>query len=136
MLPDVTLRIGDRDYAVCFTARARYLFGVAAGYSLTETKLFRGSQGDGIVLSDTELAWMLYAGLEGARLRQARPERRRPWTVDEVLDDVLGDRLVVDLMPTVLDLQRAVHAAFIDPTAAPPDGEDGESGKAPPPTGA
>ena len=104
MIQEHSFKVAGRSFAVCFTARARYLFELRAGYPLHELKAFAGAA------SDVELATLLFAGLEGHRVRSKA--RKAPWDVDEVLDDVIGDLSA----PERLEIQRvcidAVGAAF------------------------
>lgn len=94
-----TIHLAGRDLPVIYTARARYLFESLTSYPLSALRVWR----DPSHPSDVELTCLLVAGLEGARLREARPARRTPWTRETVMDDLIdpstprerGDALTV-----------------------------------------
>lgn len=112
-------------YHVCYTARARYLFEQLCGYPMERLSAFRGQ------VSEVEMARLVTAGLEGHRLREKA--RKAPWTVDEVLDDVLDDLGVEERAAVFARCLEAVAAAFR--TAAEQEAAKGAEGKAPPTTG-
>ncbi len=123
-----TLTLGGTDYSVLFTARARFLFEDLAGYACTALHVFQ----DAYRPSTRELVWLLVAGLEGARLREERPERRRPWTQDvviDLLDDATPEECSGALVACVNALGSALGGVQPDATTDP-EASDG-AGKAP-----
>lgn len=121
MLGHSSFDAGGETYSVCYTARARYLFEELAGYPLQQMRSFSG------VVSDVEVARFVCAGLEGYRRREK--DRKAPWTVDEVLDDVLGD-LTADQRTEILRVcLEALSAAFR--RAGEPEDAKGDPGKVP-----
>ena len=109
MLADFTFKLAGETYTVCYTARARYLFELEASYPLQELRAFKGR------MSDAEQTRLLWAGLEGARARSK--SRKNPWTVAEVLDEVLADVDADARVKAVSVCLDAVTAAFA--TTAP-----------------
>jgi hypothetical protein len=126
VIKEYEFRAGDKTYTVCYTARARYFFERLAGYPLTELRALTRSQH-----SDVEIAQLVCAGLEGHRAREKT--RKRPWTVDEVLDEILGDLDADDRMRIVLDVCLvAVDKAFeTSKKADPAEAATREEGKPP-----
>ena len=126
MIDEVSFKAAGLELTLCFTARARYLFEQQAGYPLTSLKLLDPDTSD---VSDVEVAQAVWAGLEGHRVRSK--DRKLPWSIEEVLDDVLADLPAPDRLPVHEAIVRAVGAAFRGAVSAP-EGAAGAEGKVPP----
>lgn len=121
MLPEVEFRAADgTTYNLCFNARARYLFELSAGYPLHQLTAVRGT------VSDVELSRIVVAGLEGHRVRTKA--RKAPWTLDEVLDDVLADLSPDERLRLLAVCLDGVRIAFA--TSESPEAATGAEGKA------
>ena len=134
MLTVHTFELAGDVHEIVFNARARYLFEDISGYPTTKLKAWEDFDHP----SDREMAQLLTAGLEGARVRSARAgvrgTRRTAWTVDDVID-VIGDADRDEQMEVFTVCLRAVVAALkgVDgaDSAEATEAPDGE-GKAPP----
>lgn len=124
MLQSFEFKAGGETYTVCYTARARFLFEERAKYPLIELRSFR----PGAALSDVELAYLVLAGLEGERHRSK--SRKAAWTLDEVLDDVLGDADADERLAILSVCIDGIGAAFRRASdAAPAEAATGAEGK-------
>ena len=121
MIQDFTFEAAGKSYTVSFTARARYLFEQLAGYPLVQIAAIRGT------VSDVELPRLILAGLEGHRTRTK--SRKAAWTLDEVLDDVVGDLGPKERLDVLSVCLEAVSAAFS--AAGATEAAEGAAGKAP-----
>lgn len=120
MLAEHEVQIGGKAHAVVFNARARYLFEKLSNYPLTQARVLGG------VLGDVELAHLLTAGFEGARVRERT--RRAPWTVDEVLDGVLAEATPDERLSAFSACSLAIGEAY---KPAEPEAATSPEGKAP-----
>jgi len=121
VIQEFEFRVDGVTHTVCYTARARYLFEQLAGYPLVQLAAIRGN------VSDVELPRLILAGLEGHRTRTK--SRKAAWTLDEVLDDVVGDLGPEERLGVLSVCLEAVGAAFR--TAGAPEAAEGAAGKAP-----
>lgn len=99
-----TFGLNGSKHSVLYTARARYLFEKGTGYPLSNLRAFTGE------VSDVEQAHLVLAGLEGFRVQSG--QKRKRWTIDEVLDDVIGDANAGDRLAIVKACTEAVTDAF------------------------
>lgn len=120
MLDSTSFDAGGETYHVRYTARARYLFEQLAGYPLHGLLAVQGK------ISDVELPRLVLAGLEGHRCRSTK--RTHPWTMDDVLDRVLGDVSPAEGLAILAACTKAVNDAFS--TAAKAEAAEGAEGKA------
>jgi hypothetical protein len=121
MILSSTFKVGDSEYTVLFNARARFVYEELAGKSIRESDLWRPGN-----TTETELAWVLTAGLEGHRVRTK--SRANPWTVAEVVDQVLDDASLAERITIANECAKSVASAFDVVIEA-------DSGKAPTPEG-
>lgn len=119
-MDSVTFTAAGESYSVCYTARARYLFEQLAGYPLHKIGAASGK------ISDVELPILVLAGLEGHRCRTKA--RKAAWTLDEVLDSVLGDLGAAEGVRVLTECMAAVDLAFR--AAGKAEAAEGAEGKA------
>jgi len=79
-LLEAVIEVEGQPYVICFTSNAMFRLEQVLGQHIQviAQRLLGGDAGL------KELQTLLWAGLEGARLRQRQP--RAPWTMDEVGD--------------------------------------------------
>lgn len=119
-IPVVRFRLLGTEYKIAFTQNALYRFEEKIGVSLATW--FSGAIADGGMrfgMRETQL--LLWAGLEGARLRMPASERVRTTTktideVGELLDASLATGGVVEVLPEGNDkkLIAVIASAFVD----------------------
>ena len=121
MIQEFSFKAHGKSFTLVFTARARYLFESASRYPLTRLLAWKGE------VSDIEAAQLLWAGLEGWRVRAA--DRKHAWTIDEVLDEVLSDLSADERFEVNETVMRAINAAFQRATPATEEGAASSAGK-------
>lgn len=134
----VRCTVGGVEYELCDNRRTRYDYEVVAGRRFESSPLWRvwldedgkPYAGDEVrleYLSDIEIPHVVLAFLNGARA--VTKSRRHPWTLDEVLLNVLGPLDDGDVM-------KLLAACFESGVPDPPPGEGvpeaAEPGKAAP----
>ena len=120
MIQEFEFKLDGETFRVCYTARARFMFERLAGYPVEKLKVWDGAP------SDVEAAQVIAAGLEGDRVRNKR--RKAAWTVDEVLDDVIGSAGVAERLGALRTCIEAINAAFRG--SASPEAATSDAGKA------
>jgi hypothetical protein len=93
---ELTFEANAKVYTVRFTQNALYRVQKALGQALREITAQAGV---------VEIQTLLWAGLEGARLK--RPERKEPFTLDEVgdiIDDLGGLNRASEIVAEALQL--------------------------------
>lgn len=122
MRREASFEVGGKSYTILFDFRAWFLFEEQSGRQLGAASLWT----EGRPILYQELAWAVLAGLEAHRIETR--ESRRPWTMDDVLRDVLTSPAAEDVMP----VYRACAEAF---TVGTPKAGEADEGKAPPTEG-
>lgn len=121
----VKVTIRETEYALCFSSSGRYLFEELAGYPIMAAQFTRET-GTGANVSEIEMVRAITAGMESARRRlKSRP---KPWTVEEVRDELLDNLAPQEWQALAEATIVAISRAF----AGVPQSEADEPGKAAP----